>query len=805
MHRNQKKNNIILFLLMMFGMFLGSCKGPLNLKDDLLNAQKAYITISTNLSDSEARTVLPTNSFTETSTGLTWTLKGKKQGNTTETSLGTWNDTKEQTGAVISTALSNMQATTISVEVGAWDFTLTVTNESGKVLEGELQNQSISSTNATLSFIMKAPVAGTDVATGGIDFTLSFPQNVVNKVEACLKYGDNFSYELKANYQCVINEENDNVTYTKTDIPAGYYMLQLDLYQQDPVGVTFEKLEHINTYTTLVRVAPGLCSTGEDRLNSLAQLYKINYCDSSRSADGSYPIITEFKDTSNVTLSYNAYTTFALPTPKKEGYDFTGWYTNEHMTSDPLAAGSTYSITRDTTLYAGWEVSTNNGETPGGESGANGDEINVNNVSSSDLTLGSVAVNGGNVQTLTVNTKKGWKYIEALINDNKSLTWLNEWGGSNGSVSSSAGVIIKLAYDLELDNYVPLGKENQTSFFIFDGQEHTITIKSFDASVTNYAALFGYVGNQTDGQMRISNLVVAGPKDNNGQDVAIETSAQYAGGIVAYSNGVTITNCVNKLSINSNSSANSYVGGIVGYAAMPTTITSCVNFAELQATYAVGGIIGQAYCSNTDNGDFSVNKCINVGNIYSNEANAFVSGIFGYSNIAGNTKIEDCINLGTVGWKGSAQSLNASGIATIYSGTPTINRCINTELVKSSSTRFAIANIDSYIIEEGSFYSLYYDSTKWKYFDFSGKESEYNCEDKSLIGAKSTSELCTLKANDLSQEWSFAAEGDNTRYPLPDLSGVFVSSSGGESIWDQICVAAQIQDSASAAVKPSDL
>ena len=58
MHRSQKKNKTILFLLMMFGMFLASCKGSLNLKDDFSNAQKVYITISTNLSDLQLRQYL---------------------------------------------------------------------------------------------------------------------------------------------------------------------------------------------------------------------------------------------------------------------------------------------------------------------------------------------------------------------------------------------------------------------------------------------------------------------------------------------------------------------------------------------------------------------------------------------------------------------------------------------------------------------------------------------------------------------------------------------------------------------------
>jgi len=339
MHRSQKKNKTILFLLMMFGMFLASCKGSLNLKDDFSNAQKVYITISTNLSDLQTRTVLP-KGFNSESTGLTWFLIGEKTNSDKKISYE-WNDEIGVTGAVVESAYYKMTSsdTVIELEEGEWSFVLTVKNSAGqKVLESTL-TKTISLQTANLKFDMKE-ASGDDVAPGQIEFTLTFPAGTVGKVAATLtEYGNAATTVGSGQVALSTGEVDASVTYKNT-VSAGTYMLKLDLQQQDPA---VEQYKTINTYTCLIRVAPGLLSKGSDKLNSLAKLYKITY-----ELNGGIP--------ENVTTtSYNQYTKFTLPTPTRSGYTFTGWYTDESCTNKATVDGNGYfSISKDIILYAGW-------------------------------------------------------------------------------------------------------------------------------------------------------------------------------------------------------------------------------------------------------------------------------------------------------------------------------------------------------------------------------------------------------------------------------------------------------------------
>ena len=60
-------------------------------------------------------------------------------------------------------------------------------------------------------------------------------------------------------------------------------------------------------------------------------------------------------ETANVTYG-NTYGT--LPTPKRVGFIFNGWYTGEKGTGTKVNSGDTVTITKDTTLYAKWTANT---------------------------------------------------------------------------------------------------------------------------------------------------------------------------------------------------------------------------------------------------------------------------------------------------------------------------------------------------------------------------------------------------------------------------------------------------------------
>ena len=333
MNMKQKCHFKQIILLFALGLFIFSCKNPLaQSQENQLSKETVKLKISTNL----ARTVLPTQFKAETS-GLTWKLTGIKDG--TSTDLGTWSDEDN------TTAYSKMTSTEISVDVGIWDFTLDVTNSSGeKVLTGTTGSINVS-TNSTLTFVMQEPTEGV-VAPGQIEFTLNFPSGVVDKVEATLtEYGNAATPVDSGQVDLSTGEAGAYVKYIKT-VDAGTYMLKLDLQQKDPVYT--EQYKTINTYTCLIRVAPGLLSKGSDKLNSLAKLYKIKY----ELDNGTMP--------ENVTkTSYNQYTKFTLPNPTKDGYIFLGWCTDEKCPSESCeqlqAADTTISISQDTTLYAKWQ------------------------------------------------------------------------------------------------------------------------------------------------------------------------------------------------------------------------------------------------------------------------------------------------------------------------------------------------------------------------------------------------------------------------------------------------------------------
>ena len=307
--RTSKKNNqntSIIFMIFL-GIFIVSCKNPLNFKQEAKESQKAYISISANLPGSNARTVLPTV-VTDTTTGLTWELTGEMIGSSTsKTFTKSWDDTEDKTAyqqMIYPDADSG-----ILLDVGNWKFTLTVYNTEGKVLEATLGDESNpfeikKDVPNELKFVMQE-ATGENLANGQIEFTLKFPENVVGQVEATLyEYptspnGENTNLDIQTrtdadgkSYSCVVYENSN-------DLAPGYYKLNLALQQNTG---TEEKPEYetITTYSCLIYVAPGLLSSGSYELTSLAKLYPVTFDLNGGSLEG------------ETTLTYNKYQTFSL-------------------------------------------------------------------------------------------------------------------------------------------------------------------------------------------------------------------------------------------------------------------------------------------------------------------------------------------------------------------------------------------------------------------------------------------------------------------------------------------------------------
>lgn len=272
-----------------------------------------------------------------------------------------------------------------------------------------------------------------------------------------------------------------------------------------------------------------------------------------------------------------------------------------------------------------------------------------------------------------------------------------------------------LKEDITVDNWIPIGiyngdtASNKLYSSNFYGNGYTITISSVNSSATN-VGLFGYAGNY-ESPNTISNLIVKG-------DFSTVTPT-YAGGIVSYAMGVNIENCV--------------------------------NYAIIKATFSAGGIVGYIGKNSTN----SIKKCINLGQIQQNTTDVYYGGIAGFASSTIN--ISDCINLKDlpVCYPGTS-----SGIVFVNTNiTSSIDRCINVGL-SSCPTAYAIAN-------SGVNSNCYYNSeTTYGGQAFSDKFDE-------KVIPKTTADLCALNSGDLSDQWSFAEEGEPLRYPLPNLSEVY--------------------------------
>lgn len=440
------------------------------------------------------------------------------------------------------------------------------------------------------------------------------------------------------------------------------------------------------------------------------------------------------------------------------------------------------SLTDDFTVLIEEVTDTNNDQPSSGGTGG----VSESN-GSNDLKY--YAKEGDTAEYLEILTSAGLEKYRDIINgtltNDINFSTVRTFNATRSPYTISA----KLSCDAEVSNWIPIGIP-ETTVFSFDGQKHSITINNVSSAAGDYAGVFGCAGAEEQNVI-IENLVVKGNISSS--------TAKYSGGIVAYSKGVTIDNCANYATITNENTTDDVgvAGGIIGHVYGTSTINDSVNFAEIQAPESAGGIVGKAY----GDGDYAtstltISKCVNIGNVKGSKSNKYVSGVVGRANFS--TNISDSINLGaTTWWNDGALPLNTSGFATVYfpqystSQTCSIKNCISVGV--SNSTNNTFYAFTDYNGSNGNFSKLYYDSEKWE-----GK-TLYDL-DKVSAEAKTTTDLCSLTSEKLSDNWSFASD----RYPLPDLSGVFESPSGEESIWDQICVAAQIQDSASATVKPSD-
>lgn len=349
-----KKQIFNLSIIGILLLTLFSCENLFSPKQDIPTNVIQTPTLQTNvatvkISSKMPRTVLP-EAFTENTQGLTWKLTVSGESGTCYTEE--WTDTEDGSN----TAYQNMLADSFTLATGTYKFSLSVDrvgNDGKRVLYSIIESQEIKLGTNVLNFEMKE-ATGDSAAPGSIDFTLNFPANVVSKAIATLHKWNSSENDFETQNPSDTNEilaSNTNqsflssVNYTKENIPLGTYLLKIQLQKSK---VTTQGFETINTYSCIVRVAPGLCSKGEYTLKSLnyGQLFNLSF----KLNEGN------FGSGSSTSMTYNAYECIDLPKPTKEGYDFDGWYTDEALqTPVQLESDNKYRITQDITLYAKWE------------------------------------------------------------------------------------------------------------------------------------------------------------------------------------------------------------------------------------------------------------------------------------------------------------------------------------------------------------------------------------------------------------------------------------------------------------------
>lgn len=363
------------------------------------------------------------------------------------------------------------------------------------------------------------------------------------------------------------------------------------------------------------------------------------------------------------------------------------------------------------------------------------------------------------VASTFVSTSLSIKYPEALAADFdgegtaaspyliKTATDINALSQAVSNGEAYTGKFFRLENDIDMSgqagSYVPVGSVDAPFNASFNGNGKTIKNLSVDQKGAYYSGLFGYI----DSDAKVYDLKMV---DGN-----IGGSGTYTGFVVGYSKGV-VENCTVSGTIVSTGYA---VGGIAG--ASENAIRNCTFNGVLKAYGCLGGIAGYNYgevskcgadgnitlngyisTASSDAGGVvgelyplkgtaavlsdsyfvgtladtkglgytggvvglvvssTVERCFNVGNVYSENNNA-EGGDAGSGGIVGMTSggvFTDCYNAGAIVRGGSYSSDGAGGLAgylsvsyMTYPETKVVNastftNCYNSGMVSSSST-----------------------------------------------------------------------------------------------------------------------
>ena len=237
-----------------------------------------------------------------------------------------------------------------------------------------------------------------------------------------------------------------------------------------------------------------------------------------------------------------------------------------------------------------------------------------------------------------------------LIETASQLAYL---AASVNSGNSYIGVYFKLTTDIDLNGYdwPVIGNSNVNSFQgFFNGDDHSINDLRITLTGNSpvYAGLFGYLNNAS-----VKKLHIIG--EGNINLITNNTNTYYIGSIAGYSNAGSIDSCISSTNIiisrtaTTSTTYNTYIGGLVGYAA---SVLATINHSLYQGTinynfdlnysntssytwyHYIGGVIGYLTTGASVENSGHVNPINIVSNIQGYYKNSYIyaGGITGYMN-----------------------------------------------------------------------------------------------------------------------------------------------------------------------------
>ena len=148
----------------------------------------------------------------------------------------------------------------------------------------------------------------------------------------------------------------------------------------------------------------------------------------------------------------------------------------------------------------------------------------------------------------------------------------------------------------ESNSWNPIGTSSNPYTDTFNGQNFKISGLYINSN-TDYQGLFGFVGSTGT----VQKLSVEGTITVTASSSGDSTSYIYVGGIVAYNNGGSVTNCTSTVAITATTTeggiSDVYVGGVVGEN-FDSTVTNCYNTGSVSvvgtgSSSVAGGVVGE--------------------------------------------------------------------------------------------------------------------------------------------------------------------------------------------------------------------